>query len=469
MKKYLFVVIPVFFLFVYGWRHRAVLFAHKEVKADLVDITKRGTITVTTSNNPSDYFLYKGEPLGFQFEMLEALGEYLGLKVDVVVCNNPGDNLDMLRSGKCDMIASSWNLSLKNNVASSSIPLLESDLLLVQRKTQNGQKEGVRKVLVKDMKELAGKSVYVPLLSAQAEIMRQLADETRGHVQVVELPQYSQEKLVELVANGELEYTICNSILAETYRSHYPSLDFNTVVKKAEPIVWMFRQSSPELTAKVNQWLLDYKKSTRFVLLIDKYFSQQNKWMETYNRYSAYKDKRISDYDELIRKYALTINWDWRLLASLIYQESRFHPAVKSSRGAYGIMQMMPATQDHFGIDTTANVELQIKAGVKYIKFLDAIFAKRVFDHNERILFILASYNVGPGHIFDAQKLAYKIGKDPLRWFNSVDSCLLSKSKPKNYNDPLVEFGYCKGLETCSFVREVMERYHHYQNVMGAK
>jgi membrane-bound lytic murein transglycosylase F len=367
------------------------------------------------------------------------------------------------------MIASSWNLSVDSkDLTKTSIPLLNTDLVLVQR---NPQYTGslhpnlTIKTLVKNVKELKGKTVFVPILSVQAEIMHQMT-EVGSNTQVVEMPQYSQEKLVELVANGDLDYTICNSLLAETFKNHYPLLDLNTIVKKAEPVVWTFRQSSPKLTEKVNKWLEDLKTTTRYALLLDKYFNQQNKWAITRNRYQAFKEPQISNYDHLIKKYSTLIDWDWRLLASLIYQESRFQPKVRSYRGAYGLMQLMPSTQEFFGIDSTASPEQQINAGVKYIKFLNKEFKLRIPDAQERIKFILASYNIGPGHIFDAQKLAEKKGKNPRKWFNNVDSCLLSKSKPQNYKDPDIQFGYCKGTETYNFVQEIISRYHHYKNVI---
>lgn len=94
------------------------------------------------------------------------------------------------------------------------------------------------------------------------------------------------------------------------------------------------------------------------------------------------------------------------------------------------------------------------------------MFSKRVPDPQERINFILASYNIGPGHIFDAQKIARKSGKDPLKWFQNVDSCLLSKSLPENYTDPDIQFGYCRGVETYNFVNEILNRFQHYKNIM---
>ena len=467
MKRLLLtILIPVIILLLSLCPNWEKSFKNKGYSSDLNDIVRKGSLVIATSNNPSDYFLYKGEPLGFQLEMLEELGNYLGLKIDVMVCNNPADNVDLLNSGKCDIIASSWNPSLGNkNFLEANIPLLKTDLLLVQRTQPSTKANGIK--LVKDLKDLNGKSVYLPVFSTQSNILRHLS--TESGIQVVEMPQYSQDKLVELVAKGDIDYTICNSILAESLKSQYTDLDFNTLVKKAEPIVWTFRKSSPMLTEKVNDWLKGFQKSTRFAILLDKYFNQQNKWAVTQNRYIACRENRISIYDELIKKYSNQIDWDWRLLASLIYQESRFIPTVKSYRGAYGLMQLMPATREYFGIDTTASPEQQIRAGVNYIKFLDKSFTGLIDDPKERINFILASYNIGPGHIFDALKLAHKYGKNPQKWFNNVDSCLLKKSEPENYKDPMIEFGYCKGNETFSFVQDIIQRYHHYKNVVSSK
>jgi membrane-bound lytic murein transglycosylase F len=437
----------------------------KKSDTDLNEIISRNSLVVATSNNSSDYFLYKGEPLGFQLELFEELGNYLGLKIDVMVCNDPVENMELLRSGQCDMVANSWNLSATNNdFVQTSVPLLNSDLLLVQRHPEllNFQNN---KPLIKDIKGLKGKTIYVPILSVQAELMHQITDEVKN-IQVVELPQYSQETLVKLVAKGDLDYTICNSLLAETFKSQYPFLDFGTVVKKSEPVAWKFRRSSPQLAEKINNWLLNYKKTTRYSLLLDKYFNQQNKLSVARNRYQSIKENGISSYDQLIKKYSAEISWDWRLLASLIYQESRFQPKVISHRGAYGLMQLMPSTRAFFGMDSAANPEQQIRTGVKYLKFLEKEFAERISDPQERIKFILASYNIGPGHIFDAQKLAEKAGKDPQKWFNNVDSCLLSKSKPENYRDPDILYGYCKGVETYNFVQDVMNRFNHYRNVI---
>ena len=275
MKKILLIIVPVLLLLFFISKQKGGIFATKESKTDLSDIENRGTLVIATSNNASDYFLYKGEPQGFQLEVLEDLGTYLGLKVELLVCNNPTEILEYLRCGKCDMVASSWNLTkTSEDFLSYSMPLLESNMLLVQRNLpkSNIERAIVRKSLVKNFKELYGSSVYVPMMSLQTDLVR-----LYNKIHVVEMPQYSQENLIELVANGKVDYTVCNSILADRLKTNFPTLDFSTVVKRAEPIAWLFRRSSAGLNEKVNLWMRAYKKSTRYSLLLDKYFNYQNR------------------------------------------------------------------------------------------------------------------------------------------------------------------------------------------------
>jgi membrane-bound lytic murein transglycosylase F len=468
MKKLLYIILPIVIII---WvSSKWIIPSHKiQSTCDFDSILSRGKMVVAMSNNSIDYFVYNGEPKGFQFELLQELGNYLGLKVEIIINNDPSKNVNLLKNGECDIIASTWNYTKNSdgNIITSN-PLLQTELVLVQRKPGelivNTEKKQDK--IIRNSDELKGKSIYVPLQSVESRLIGDLNIKNTEKFKIYEMPQYSQEKLVNLVAMGDIDYTICSNILANSLKELYPELDFETVIKKAEPIVWNFRKTSPILASKINQWINEMSTSSRFAILTNKYFKNREQWFPAETKYSSASSGKISKYDELIKKYSQHINWDWRLLASLIYQESRFKPDVRSRRGAWGLMQMMPSTQTFFGIDTTASPEMQIYAGVKYIKYLENAFAARIADPQERIHFILASYNIGPGHIFDAQIIAKKMGKNPKKWFNSVDSCLISKSEPKNYSDPDIQFGYCKGKETNNFVMEILNRYQHYRNIL---
>lgn len=181
----------------------------------------------------------------------------------------------------------------------------------------------------------------------------------------------------------------------------------------------------------------------------------------------SFNGKKISQYDEIIRNISKQYNLDWRLVASLIYQESQFHSDVRSWAGAFGLMQMMPATAALFGIDSTASEFEQLQAGIKYLKTLDRELPKEITNPEERIKFILASYNVGIAHVFDARRLAKKNGRDPNVWTENVDYYILNKSNPLYYRDSVVRYGYARGEEAYNFVLEVLDRFEDYKNTIA--
>ena len=149
----------------------------------------------------------------------------------------------------------------------------------------------------------------------------------------------------------------------------------------------------------------------------------------------------------------------------MVYQESRFNADAVSHAGAFGLMQLMPQTARRFGVTEYSSPAEHIRAGVKYIEWLDKRFSSRIKDAGERKKFILASYNAGYGHVYDAIRLAEKYGKNPELWEDNVEFFLMKKSDPEYYKDEVVRNGYLRGTETYAFVRSIMYRYNHYLNI----
>jgi membrane-bound lytic murein transglycosylase F len=137
--------------------------------------------------------------------------------------------------------------------------------------------------------------------------------------------------------------------------------------------------------------------------------------------------------------------------------------------GAYGLMQVMPSTGRRLGIDIKSSPENNIKAGVMYIRYLQEFFSDKIPDESERLKFIIASYNAGEGNIIDAMKLAEKHGRNPLKWDDNVAYFLLRKTDPVYYNDPVVQFGYCRGYESVNFVSDILTRYSEYKYIIPLK
>jgi Predicted soluble lytic transglycosylase fused to an ABC-type amino acid-binding protein len=437
---------------------------------NLDSIVKRGKLVAVTDYNSINYFIYKGEPMGFNYELLKAFTDHLGIDLEIITENQINHALDLLNSGKADLLAYGLavNSTRKKEILFTE-PIAETRQVLVQRKPRNWRsitEEAAEKHLIRNQIDLAHKSIYVQANSAHSERLRALSNEIGDTINIIEVP-YNSEELIKDVAKGEIDYTVCDENIAMVDLTYYPDIDISTPVSFMQNIAWgLSKNNSGQLLAELNKWIATYRSTGSYALLYAKYFRNSRSETIVKSDYYYLNTGKISRWDEMIKSASIRINWDWRLLASLICQESRFDPDVESSVGAYGLMQIMPVTGKNYGIDITASPSDNIKAGTMYINRLQSLFESKITDPQERIKFILASYNAGPGHVLDAMKLAGKNGMDPEKWDGNVAVWLLKKSDPKYFTDSVVKNGYFRGTESVNFVTEVLERYDHYRNII---
>jgi membrane-bound lytic murein transglycosylase F len=318
--------------------------------------------------------------------------------------------------------------------------------------------------LIRNQLDLAEKTVFVQEGSSHYERLLSLAHEIGDTISVVEVP-WESEELIKSVARGEIEYTVCDENVAQVNATYYPEIDIRTPVSFPQNIAWGLRkENSGTLLYELNRWLNSFKRTRSYSLIYIKYFRNSRSSQMVKSDYYSLITGKISRWDDLIKSASTDIGWDWRLLASLIFQESSFDPRVESWAGAYGLMQIMPHTARNLGIDARSSPASNIRAGTMYIDWLQSVYEPLVGDEKERMKFVLASYNAGPGHVLDAMKLAEKNGKDPRKWDDNVAVWLLKKSDPRYYNDTDVKSGYFRGTESVNFVSEVLDRYEHYKN-----
>ena len=173
---------------------------------------------------------------------------------------------------------------------------------------------------------------------------------------------------------------------------------------------------------------------------------------------------QISHYDNIFKQYAIQCGWDWKLLAAQAYQESSFDPNAVSYMGAMGLMQLMPNTARQLGVadSDVFNPQSNVRGAVKLINQLNTHYSS-ITNSDERINFILAAYNAGPGHIDDARTLSKKYGKDPNIWHGNVDAIVLRMSEPQYYNQPEISHGYFRGSETYNYVISIRALWDEYK------
>lgn len=204
------------------------------------------------------------------------------------------------------------------------------------------------------------------------------------------------------------------------------------------------------------------KKETDYYVIFNKYFkNEKNFRRREKSEFFSLNNNSISRYDDLIKTHAETINWDWRLLASQVYQESRFDPKATSWAGAHGLFQMMPSTAKSMGVTNRSDPGQSIEGGTKYLKTMLERF-EDVPDSIQRIKFSMAAYNCGYSHVRDAMHLATLEGVDPLKWDDNVEEMILKLSYRENYTKPGINYGYVRGIEPFTYVKQIFVRYEHY-------
>jgi membrane-bound lytic murein transglycosylase F len=227
-------------------------------------------------------------------------------------------------------------------------------------------------------------------------------------------------------------------------------------------VVWAVRRNAPLLLGKLNQWIAAKRQSGLLAVLYRKYFLDRRAFSaRAGSLYLTAETGTISPYDNWFRQYAGIPGWDWRLIAAQAFQESRFNPQAHSWAGAVGLMQIMPKTAQQLQ-SNPADPEQSVQAACRYLWMLDGLWKESVKDDKERLKFILASYNVGAGHVQDAVRLALKNGDDPRSWLD-VSYWLIRKSKRSVYNDPVVKHGFARGTEPVAYVDEILGRWQNYK------
>lgn len=461
------------------------------IERDLGDILERDTLVALTSYTSTSYFLYRGLPFGFEYELLQDFAEDQDVVFQIKLV--PRDSiLYYLNTGVGDIAAA--RLQPTQEDTSNFVftrPLYETTPAVVQRQADIDTTEveapevpeaiaerldqmedtgdvamdplTIQARLVQRPADLAGEEIFLPEDSPYVNRLVELEDRITGDIAVVEVDTTS-EALIRNVAVGNIGLTMAAENVAQLEAGYYENLVVEPTVGAPHGVAWAVRTNAPALEQALDGWIIENRDTRRWNQLYRKYYVDRQGFRERIETgFLTGETANLSGYDDFLKEYAPGIGWDWRLLGSQMYQESRFEPNARSWAGAQGLLQIMPATAGDLGLADPYDPESNIEAAVRYLKWLeDNYWAEKISDPDERIKFILASYNAGAGHVMDAQRLTEAEGGDPTIW-EDVAFWLLKKSEPATYNRPEVRHGYARGLEPVHYVSIILERWEHYK------
>ena len=273
-------------------------------------------------------------------------------------------------------------------------------------------------------------------------------------------PYLTPEELLMEVVLGRLGGAVISDARASYEAGRFPVLDISGPIGPPRPLCFGVRRNSVELLASLDQWLESEDETEARKHFIKAYTSRiPRSGALVGHKGIAFEGDSISPFDHHFQAHADAIAWEWELLAAMAYKESRFDSAVVSYAGAQGLMQIMPQTAAGLGLSPTDAVGEHVRAAAKYLARLDMMWKRQVPDRDQRLRFVLASYNAGPGHIIDAQRLAERMGLDPQRWEHNVERAVLLKAKPRYFMMPGLKNGYCIGSQVFHYVRDIVSIY----------
>ncbi len=431
-------------------------------KADVLslrNIKQKGYLTLITQTSSTGYFIYKDDTLGFEYELVKAFADDLGVQLRVNNAIQHKSILSGLLAKKGDIAAGGFIVSNSPDVqVAFSMPYTTTEQVLVRRNTAQH---------ISPMTSRGDSSNYivVPENYPALNTLQNMAMESGSTLQIRTVGKGTcTEDLIREVSEGKVAYTIAPKELALVNKAYYENINTEVSVTAPQEVAFCLRSKDKVFRAHFDEWLSKYVQSKAYYDLYKKYFQVVRSDMPFIADSSDNSMIYISKYDLLLQKYASNIAWDWRLLAALVWQESKFKPTAQSWCGATGLMQLMPKTARRFGVMTTQAMyhpESNIQGGTSYISYLQKYW-KNVSDPVQRTKFILASYNAGEGHVSDAVRLAKKYGYKTDVWDGNVEYFLLNKAKPQFYKDPVCKNGYCRGSEPFNYVRNIIKKYIAY-------
>ncbi|MFP4548020.1 MAG: membrane-bound lytic murein transglycosylase MltF [Fidelibacterota bacterium] len=411
----------------------------------LKKINKNGKIQVITDNNANCYYLYKNQPMGLEYELAKGFADFLGVELELITPSWQ-EMVPMLLKNRADIIAA--NLTITDNRQSEmdfSIGILPIQQFVI---TNN------RNDSITTEQDLAGETIHVRKNTSYHERLLELKNQGIDLFPKLydDLP---SEEFIRRVSIDDIPLTISDSHIARLNRRYYPNIQLAFPIEEQQEIGWAVKKGNSKLLKKINQYFTQIKKNGTFDKLYNKYYGTA----EIFDYVDLLKfheriDKRLPKYESKIKTEAAKYSFDWRLIAAMIYQESHFNPHARSYTGVRGLMQLTLVTAREMGIKSRLNPEQSIQGGVKY---LNKIY-QRFDDVNtvDRMKFTMASYNIGYGHIRDAQMLAEQQKMDKNTWNTMIKVLPLLRYR-KYYKQ--TRYGYARGTEPVRYVERIMSYY----------
>ncbi len=409
----------------------------------LARVYSHGELRVATINEPTSYYLGAHGPQGFEYRLAHAFAESLGVQLVIIPARDRASLRDMLAQGRVDIVAAeltadeSWK---RAGLATESYRDIQQ--LVVQRR-------GLAPI--HNIAGLSGTRVVAREGSPQLELLRGLRGSGAPYLTWTELPREQADPL-DWVNTGDADYAIIDRSEFSFARHLYPDVSVAFALPDPRAVQWLVRRSALDLRDAANRFFATAREGGLLLHLTRDAEAEAGDF--EYQEARRFQDdiaKRLPDLREYFSQAASSQAVDWRLLAAIGYQESRWDDHAVSGDGAAGIMMLTPSTAKAVGVADRSDSAQNIAGGAAYLAQMLQMIPSRIAEP-DRTWLALAAYNVGFGHLEDARILAQTQGKNPDSWAD-VSQMLPWLAQERWYN--LARRGYARGWEPVRFVEQV--------------
>ena len=412
------------------------------------DIIESGTLKVITRNSPSTYYQDRDQESGFEYELAKLFAEYLGVELEVVVADSLEDLISEVETGAVAFAAAGLT---KTNTRSERVQFADSYMDVTHKLVYL-----IDKKRPKGLETLLNGTLVVTAHSSHAQDLKAIQKNLMPQLSWIERDDAEVSELVLMVENGEIDYTIVNSNEYEALSAYYPNVGAAFDMGQAQELAWAFpKYSDNTLITEARNFFQLMRESGLLAQLEERYYGHLNQIDNVGTlTFLQQADERLHEYQSLFQASAQSNDLDWRLLAAIGYQESHWKARARSRTGVRGLMMLTKNTAKEMGVTNRLDAVQSINGGSAYFAKLKKRFAH--IQEPDRTWIALASYNVGAGHVRDAQKITEKQGGDPHRWMDLKERLPLLSQK-KWYKN--TQYGFARGNEPVNYVQNIRHFY----------
>lgn len=409
-------------------------------------IKNRGFITVLSTNNANCYYIYKETPMGFEYELAREFARHIGVSLQV---KTPGWNklLAHVNTGEGDFVAAGMTATKERETI---VDFSEGYMTVQQQVIVHKNNHQINSI-----EDLNNRIVHVREGTTYQQRLKEL--KTDGIDVAIALHEnVPTEELIEKVSNRSIDITIADSNIALLNRRYYPDIRIAFPIEEKQQLAWAVAKGDDALRAAINDFFKMIRETGKFSKIYDRYYSRVD--IFDYFDLKKFHERiatRLPRYKSVIKNTADQYGFDWQMIAAVIYQESHFNPNARSHTGVRGLMQITQATAEEMGVANRLDPTQSIQGGVRYLAKMVRRFDD-IEDRRTRLLFALASYNIGYGHVRDAQQIARQKGLDPDRWRSLKETLPLLRNRQYYKN---TRYGYARGTEPVRYVERILTYY----------